>query len=52
MNDVHIYPGELQGAFVLTTVGNAKIQGMDPSEALVILQICEFLAMLNFCVLS
>lgn len=36
INDIAGQPGECQAAFVLSTAGNAKIQSIDPTEALVI----------------
>jgi len=35
VNDIPKMPGELFGAFVLTTVGNASLKSVDASEALV-----------------
>ena len=37
VNDIPIQFGELFGAYVLTTVANAKLQKVDASEALVVL---------------
>ena len=36
INDIAGQPRECQAAFVLSTAGNAKIQSIDPTEALVI----------------
>ncbi len=35
VNDIPKMNGELAGAFVLTTVGNARLKSVDASEALV-----------------
>ena len=34
-NDIPAFPGELHAEFVITSKGNAKIQNIDPSKALV-----------------
>ena len=35
VDDIPAYPGQLEAAFVLSTVGNAKLSSIDASEALV-----------------
>lgn len=35
MDDIPAYPDQLEAAFVLSTVGNAKLGTIDASEALV-----------------
>ncbi|ODM92327.1 Abscisic-aldehyde oxidase [Orchesella cincta] len=36
VNDIHPQQGELFGAFVLSTVGNASLKNVDPAEAMLI----------------
>ena len=35
MDDIPAYPGQVEAAFVLTTVGNATLESIDATEALV-----------------
>ena len=44
INDTPAQQHELHAAFVISTVGNAKLQSMDPSKALV----CTFIAISKF----
>jgi len=35
VDDIPAYPGQVEAAFVLTTVGNATLESIDATEALV-----------------
>ncbi|XP_022343245.2 uncharacterized protein LOC111136587 [Crassostrea virginica] len=44
INDIAGQPGECQAAFVLSTAGNAKIQSIDPTEALKVPGVLKFIS--------
>ena len=41
IDDIPEFPGQLEAAFVLSTVGNAKLASIDASEALVRIELCQ-----------